>query len=51
MFTYAKRVMILHGDKLGPAVLLCDVLHSSELERPHRTGTNVSNLAILHKIV
>ncbi len=35
LFAVAERVVVLHGDELGPAVDLGDVLHLRELVRPH----------------
>ena len=43
--------MILHRHKLGPPILLGDILHLCKLERPHRTGADIPHLAALHEIV
>ena len=43
--------MALHGDELGPAVLLGHKLHLCELVRPHARGADVANLARLDEVV
>jgi len=43
--------MALHGDKLGPAVLLGAELHLRELIGPHARGANVANLAGGHEVM
>lgn len=46
-----QRVVALHGDELGPAVLLGHKLHLRELVRPHARGADVANLARLDEVV
>jgi hypothetical protein len=43
--------VVLHANELGPAILLGDELHLRKLYCPHRTCTNVVNLAALDKIM
>jgi hypothetical protein len=39
--------MILHADKLGPAILFCGKLQLGELCGPHTARSDISNLATL----
>lgn len=43
--------MVLHGDELGPAVLLGHKLQHSKLVGPHRARANVPHLAALNQVV
>lgn len=43
--------MVLHADKLGPAVHLGAKLHLGELPRPHRAGADIAHLAALDDVV
>jgi hypothetical protein len=43
--------MVLHGDKLGPAVLLGGSLHRGELVCPHGTGADVPHFTALDNVM
>ena len=44
-FTITKVVVVLHADKLGPPILLSDMLKSEELVSVHRRCANITDLA------
>lgn len=44
--TYLQQIiMVLHSDKLGPAVLLGDSIHLRELPCPHGARSNIPNFS------
>jgi len=50
-FPIQKVVVVLHRDKLRPAVLLRRELHRGELIGPHRRSAQVPNFAALDQVM
>ena len=48
LFAVDEVEVILHRDKAGPAILLCDVQRLLELPRKHGEGTDISRFAGPH---
>jgi hypothetical protein len=51
ILTVEQRILVLHADELRPAMLVCNLIHSSKLPCAHRASTNVPNLACLNKVM
>lgn len=41
----------LHGNKLRPPILLCTILHHSELICPHGTSSDIPDLAASDQVI
>jgi len=46
-----ETVVVLHGNKLCPAVFLCDELQIGKLIGPHRARPDVADFAALNQVV
>ena len=51
LFAVKQRVLILHADELGPAVLLSHIVEVRELPAPHRACANVAHFTALNEVV
>jgi hypothetical protein len=51
LLTVEEIVIVLHGHKLVPAMLLSNILQRLELPGRHGRGTDVANPALLYDIV
>lgn len=51
LFAIKQVIIVLHGHKLMPAMLLRNILQSLELPSCHTTRTNIPNLPTLHNII
>jgi hypothetical protein len=51
LFAVEQRVLVLHTDELGPAVLLGHLVEVRELPAPHRTCANVAHFTALNKVM
>ena len=51
LFAVQQAILALHANELGPAILLGNELHASELRRPHTRSANIADLTAAHQIV